>query len=286
MDTMSKTPDGKKWRSVMKKGVIRRDTTGHYYVSWKDEFDVFSALNEGGRGMELSDLTYYNGNLFTFDDRTGVVFKVVDKELLPYRILLDGNGKNTKGMKCEWATVKDGVMYVGSTGKEWTTPKGEFVNNNPLWVKTIDRQGNVGSEDWLDVFTKLRKATGTLYPGYLLHEAVRWNASQRRWYFIPRRASELPYDEESDEERGTNFILSTDEDFGDVTVMRLGEVNPSHGFSAFQFVPYRENEVIALRTQEYKGTIASYIMAFDLDGNMLMEEELVGDVKFEGLEFI
>eukprot|EP01087_Luapelamoeba_hula_P007442 TRINITY_DN1824_c0_g1_i1.p1 TRINITY_DN1824_c0_g1~~TRINITY_DN1824_c0_g1_i1.p1 ORF type:complete len:423 (+),score=82.09 TRINITY_DN1824_c0_g1_i1:169-1437(+) len=287
MDTASKSTEGKKWRSVMKKGILHRDpATRKYTVTWKDEYDVFSALNEAGRGMELSDLTYFNGNLLTFDDRTGLVFKVIEKDLIPWRILMDGNGKNTKGMKCEWATVKDGVLYVGSTGKEWTTGQGVFVNNNPLWVKTIDKFGNVGHEDWLDVYTKLRAATNTKMPGYLLHEAVRWNSLYRRWYFIPRRSSELAYNEEDDESRGTNLILSLDEDFTDIQVMKIGDVVPTHGFSAFQFVPFHDREVIALRTEEHQGKIASYIMAFDLDGKVLLEEEVIGDVKFEGIEFI
>lgn len=29
------------------------------------------------------------------------------------------------GFKCEWATVKDGYLYVGGLGKEWTTTTGE-----------------------------------------------------------------------------------------------------------------------------------------------------------------
>jgi soluble calcium-activated nucleotidase 1 len=41
-------------------------------------------------------------------------------KVIPQHILMDGNGNTDKGFKCEWATVKDGLMYVGSTGKEWT----------------------------------------------------------------------------------------------------------------------------------------------------------------------
>jgi len=287
MDLNSKMPDGKKWRSIFKKGIITRDPdTRRFSVTWHEEVELLSPLNEAGRGMELSDLTYYNGDLFVFDDRTGLMFKIVDKQVIPYRILMDGNGKNSKGQKTEWATVKDGLLYVGSTGKEWTTPKGEFVNNNPQWVKTVDKDGRVLYEDWLDVFETLRRATGTLPPGYLFHEAVRWHPTERRWYFLPRRASTLPYDEEEDELRGTNLIISLNEQFGDVKVTRIGTLDPTHGFSAFQFVPWHENEVIALKTREVKGEIATYIMAFDLDGTILLDEEKIGGVKFEGLEFI
>ncbi|VDO51785.1 unnamed protein product [Onchocerca flexuosa] len=32
-------------------------------------------------------------------------------------------------------TVKDGNLYVGGLGKEWTTTEGVFVNENPMWIK-------------------------------------------------------------------------------------------------------------------------------------------------------
>lgn len=63
--------------------------------------------------------------IITYDNKSyQTVFKVKGEELYPYRILLDGDGEQTKGMKVEWATVKDDLLYVGSTGKEWTTPDG------------------------------------------------------------------------------------------------------------------------------------------------------------------
>jgi len=35
---------------------------------------------------------------------------------------------------------------------------------------------------------------------------------------------------------------------------------PSHGFSSFVFVPFRENEVVALKTEEADGAIATCIL--------------------------
>jgi hypothetical protein len=34
--------------------------------------DVTSVFNDGSRGMELSELAYFNEQLLTFDDRTGI----------------------------------------------------------------------------------------------------------------------------------------------------------------------------------------------------------------------
>ena len=55
----------------------------------------------------------------------------------------DGNGNESNGFKCEWATVKDNELYVGGLGKEWTTPTGEVINFNPMYVKKVSPNGQV-----------------------------------------------------------------------------------------------------------------------------------------------
>lgn len=45
-------------------------------------------------------------------------------KVYPVHILAEGDGRNSKGMKCEWATVKEDKLFVGSIGKEWTNSKG------------------------------------------------------------------------------------------------------------------------------------------------------------------
>ena len=58
-------------------------------------------------------------------------------------------------------------------------------------------------------------------------------------------------------------------------------------FSSFRFIPGTDDElIVALKTEEDKGTIRSYIMAFDIKGKIIMEERLIGPNKFEGIEFI
>lgn len=43
--------------------------------------------------MELSELIVFDGRLLTFDDRTGMVFEIVDDQAVPWLLLLDGNGR-------------------------------------------------------------------------------------------------------------------------------------------------------------------------------------------------
>eukprot|EP00026_Physarum_polycephalum_P009378 Phypoly_transcript_09499.p1 GENE.Phypoly_transcript_09499~~Phypoly_transcript_09499.p1 ORF type:complete len:360 (+),score=24.14 Phypoly_transcript_09499:141-1220(+) len=287
-DRDSKSASG--WESILQNGVLKRDgRTGSYSVEWTDKIHIKSKMNEDGRGMELSDLTYFNNQLFSFDDRTGIVYEIdcEKSQVIARHILVDGNGRNNKGFKCEWSTVKDGLLYVGGLGKEWTNPEGEVVSRDPQYIKTIDINGGIEHVSWVHVYEGLREATGYQSPGYLIHEAVRFNPENRRWYFLPRRASTEAYNDVLDESRGSNMVITTNEVFTDIDVFHVGEKIPSHGFSAFAFVPYRENEVIALKTEELEGAISTYITAFDFSTKeVLMEELKIGDVKFEGIEFM
>lgn len=43
--------------------------------------------------MELSELVTFNGRLLTFDDRTGIVFEIVNNKAIPWVLLMDGDGK-------------------------------------------------------------------------------------------------------------------------------------------------------------------------------------------------
>jgi len=288
-DKDENSKNGDSWQSILKSGELIRDKIGYYSVNWLDEAHIESAINNGGRGMELSDLTYFNNQLLTCDDRIGIVYEVdaEKSQVIARHILVDGDGRSKKGFKCEWTTVKDGLLYVGGLGKEWTKPDGTPISRDPQYVKTIDANGHVEHISWVEVYEALRQATDTQAPGYLIHEAVRFNPFNRRWYFLPRRASKEMYNDMLDQRRGANMVISTDEFFEDIKVSQVGELITTHGFSAFAFVPYRENEVIALKTEEVDGTIATYITMFDLDdGTELLPETKIGDVKFEGIEFL
>ena len=123
--------------------------------------------------------------------------------------------------------------------------------------------------------------------GYIIHESAVWSDIHRRWFFLPRRASKETYEEKADESRGTNLLFTADEHFQDVQVKTIGTVNPTHGFSSFKFIPgTADNVIVALKSQEDGGKIASYILAFNIDGSIILPEKKIGDVKYEGIEFV
>jgi soluble calcium-activated nucleotidase 1 len=124
--------------------------------------------------------------------------------------------------------------------------------------------------------------------GYMIHESGVWSSVHKRWFFLPRRASQETYTELDDERRATNLLYTADDDFSDITMKNVGKLVITHGFSSFKFVPGSNDElVIALKTEEDGPKIASYIMAFRLDNlEVILDEVHVGDHKFEGVEFI
>ncbi|XP_037332997.2 soluble calcium-activated nucleotidase 1 isoform X2 [Pungitius pungitius] len=289
LDKRSRRNQTLAWFSYLRRGHLSVSPSGDKVaVEWDAERVVLeSSLSEKGRGMELSELVAFNGKLYSVDDRTGVVYHIDGDKIVPWVILADGDGSVAKGFKAEWMAVKDQHLYVGGLGKEWTTTEGVFVNNNPSWVKVVGFRGDVQHENWVPVYKSLKAAAGLEPPGYLIHESAAWSEALQRWFFLPRRASKERYEEAADERRGTNLALSCSADFRDILVSRVGPLNPTHGFSSFKFVPNTDDQVIvALKSEEDGDKVATYITAFTLKGRILMPETLIGDVKYEGLEFI
>ncbi|XP_008046494.1 soluble calcium-activated nucleotidase 1 [Carlito syrichta] len=289
LDTESRAQAENTWFSYLKKGYLTLSDSGDKVaVEWdKDPGVLESHLAEKGRGMELSDLIVFNGKLYSVDDRTGVIYQIEGSRAVPWVILSDGDGTVEKGFKAEWLAVKDERLYVGGLGKEWTTTTGDVVNDNPQWVKVVGHRGSVAHESWVSSYNALRAAAGIRPPGYLIHESACWSDTLQRWFFLPRRASHERYSEKDDERKGTNLLLSAAPDFGDVAISRVGALVPTHGFSSFKFIPNTDDQIIvALKSEEDGGTVATYIMAFTLDGRFLLSETKIGSVKYEGIEFV
>lgn len=268
--------------------------------------------------MELSELTLYENRLLAFDDKTGGVFEIITSEVsnqsgqsgdksmkvmpkaVPRFIISEGEGESEKGMKWEWATVKDGLLYMGSFGKEYTRPDGSIVNTNNLWIATIDKRGDVQRIDWNEQYAFVREKLGAAAPGYVIHEAVLWSEKLKKWIFIPRRVSSEAYNDTLDERKGSNKIVLVNEKFTDATVVevKMAELDPLHGFSSAAFVPgTEEKHIMATRSVEEgctddavqeKCKQRSYMVVFDvLTGEVLMDEVKFTDaIKFEGVEFV
>ncbi|XP_004460506.1 soluble calcium-activated nucleotidase 1 [Dasypus novemcinctus] len=289
LDTESRAQKENTWFSYLQRGYLTLSDSGDSVaVEWdKDAGVLESHLAEKGRGMELSELVVFNGKLYSVDDRTGVVYQIEGTRAVPWVILSDGDGTVGKGFKAEWLAVKDEQLYVGGLGKEWTTPTGEVLNEDPEWVKVVGRSGSVRHENWVSSYHALRAAAGIRAPGYLIHESACWSDTLQRWFFLPRRASHERYSEQEDERRGTNLLLSASPDFSDISVRRVGEAVPTHGFSSFKFIPNTDDQIIvALKSEEDGGQAATYVTAFTLDGRLLLPETPIGRVKYEGIEFI
>ena len=234
-------------------------------------------------------------------------------EVFQRHLIADGNGEASKPFKIEWATVKDGLLYIGSFGLEWVED-GQIKHRNPEWVKTIAPDGQIRNINWHPVYQAMRTVTNTTRPGYLWHEAVHWDARSRRWVFLPRKASHgVMYDPLTDEKMGTNMIITSNEDFTDWTVRRFKDntnSDPSvltghsdaafrtltrslyqsneYGFTSIKKLPGSESIYLATKVREVGDEMHTVLCIFDLDGNILSQPNWidVGPEKYEGLEFM
>ncbi|KAK5640782.1 hypothetical protein RI129_009329 [Pyrocoelia pectoralis] len=291
LDTNSKSiTDKDTWYSYLKKGYLSYSPTKETVViTWDHTEPIKLKTNFAlkGRGMELSELVVFDGKLLTFDDRTGMIFEIVNDHAVPWLVLLDGDGRNTKGFKSEWATVKNKVLYVGSMGKEWTTADGVFVNNDPQYVKRISPEGLVVHTNWKDEYNRLREVLDIYWPGYMIHESGVWSDIHQKWFFLPRRCSKDSYNETLDEHRGCSWLISADSNVHGVEATEIPNSVNSRGFSSFKFIPTSDdNVIVALRSEELDGKTSTYITAFTVNGNVLLEDTFISNLKYEGLEFI
>lgn len=311
LDQLSRVPGTKskpKFQSYLLPGVLNYDPTANRYSIDLSAAPrtLISNHNEAGRGMELSELTLYQNRLLSFDDRTGSIFEVLSKNkeesyVVPRFVITEGEGDTDKGMKWEWATVKDNNLYLGSMGKEYTREDGSIANTNNLWIATVDTNGNVERRDWMREYTFVRGLLNAQPPGYVIHEAVLWSEMLKKWIFIPRRVSSDTYDDVLDEKKGTNKVVLVNEDFTEGQVvdiqMKPSDLDPLHGFSTAAFVPNSdERHVIAVRSveedcagpDESACKQRSYVIVFDVvTGVVLMDEVKIDqNIKYEGVEFV
>ena len=306
------------WNSVLKRAKLVRERNGNFTLSFLGDEEVSTEMARKNRAMELSLLVSFGGTLFSACDSTGVLFRIFptsrEREravAVPDRVLVDGPAAtrqtrelSTKGMKAEWATVKDGSLLVGSIGKEWIDGSGHVKHRDPEWVKRLDARGGMVSENWGPAFTALRKAVGTSFPaGYMWHEAIHWFEEERKWVVLPRKAStDTPYSPKADENMGTNLLLLASEDFSEIDVRRLGPLEPAYGFTAVRKLPGKFNSgggnelrhlFVGLKVREEeetdeKGMVTHTKLAvFDLEGRFYTDPPFlhVSDDKYEGLEF-
>lgn len=88
LDHNSKLLDKKNtWQSLLYQGkVVVDESRRNARVNWdKNIQSLQSQISAGGRAMELSDLVLYDERILSVDDRTGIIYEVIDyKSLIPW----------------------------------------------------------------------------------------------------------------------------------------------------------------------------------------------------------
>lgn len=151
LDKQSKKYSKDFWISYLLEGqLIYYPSTKKIVITFEKEKSLLrSSLSFSKRGMELSELIVFNGKLYSCDDRTGVIYQIVPQDgrsdadnssasqeqpkpsnnkslevstnskvfkVLPWVILMDGDGEKEKPFKCEWLAIKNHQLYAGGFG--------------------------------------------------------------------------------------------------------------------------------------------------------------------------
>lgn len=303
-DHGSRHPHKFSWDALLLPGVLTFDTdTQIFHVAFPHApLTLSSSSAYGNRSMELSALEFYRGHLMTFCDRSGLVYYVnlSSSQVQLKTMVRTGDGKKPKPFKTEWATLKDNLLYIGSTGKEWTNPAGEILHQDLKWVKTMDASGRFENLNWENVFDKLREISKTKFPGYLIHEAVVFDHRTRKWVFAPRKLSTtVPYADETDVLLSANTLMIASEDFQEIQMVDVGPLELDWGFTAIKPLPYSHpfgpqprSYFIGIKAKELlvDGEMVhggSKMVVFDITGKLWSDFiYLPGNVKYEGLTII
>lgn len=105
MDSNSvSTQEAHTWISYFKQGYLTYNPNNNRNVSieWdpaNNSIQLKSHFSVNGRGSELSELVTYNGQLITFDDKTGLAYIIEGNVLIPWIIIIDGDGRTTIGIR-------------------------------------------------------------------------------------------------------------------------------------------------------------------------------------------
>nr|AGT96431.1 salivary apyrase [Phlebotomus orientalis] len=287
-DKKSIKEDQKSFTSIVKYGELKHNGE-RYTLSLKSEnLHYFTRYAYNGRGAELSELLYFNDKLYTIGDKTGIVFEVKHGgDLIPWVILSNGPGNQKDGFKAEWATVKDDKLYVGSTGMTFLDKRTGNISKNALWVKEINKEGEVISINWENQYKKVKDAM-RISSGFVWHEAVNWSPRKNIWVFMPRKCSKQQFSAQIEENTGCNQIITANENFSDVKAINIDRaaVDPASGFSSFKFIPNtRNNDIFAIKTIERNGQTATYGTVIDINGKTLLPDKRILDDKYEGIAF-
>ena len=198
---------------------------------------AFSSLQYTNQGREL----------YTCDDRTGIVFEVSipTLELYPRHILPAGDGNTERPFKCKWMAVKGNRHFIGSVGKAWV--EGETVHNDYMWVKVLGGE-RVQSVLWQPTYTLLQEAVGAV-EGYAIHESAQFSEVHKEWFFLPARTSPRPYSENAVGEPG-RVLVRCDEARKKCRSHPIALKEGAEGnFVEFKFIPDGTDSVIvAIRT--------------------------------------
>lgn len=262
--------------------------------------EIVTGYNYFGKGAQFSEIITINNNIYTFCDKTGIMFEIFENgkdiyTVVPKHVLTSGKN-NYNPLKIEWCFKINSFLIIGSHGT--------VINNN------IDRQtlclmdfnkSNISYKTCPNFYEIIKENFNITANGYIIHECMLYDQINSYLYILPRKISENEFDDNIDPTLGNNKFLRCKIEFNnnsleigtEVDIKTVNSTNKSvleliTGFSSAKFVPDTNNtQIMAVKTREFDNKMESYLQIFTTDGEILYElNKLPGGNKYEGIEFI
>ncbi|VDL69351.1 unnamed protein product [Nippostrongylus brasiliensis] len=262
-------------------------------VEWSEgleELILNKTRLKGSKGFEGKQLLVH--------EKSGKVYEIVgDKAFVRQNL----NKPDLQKIAPKWWTVKDGNLYVGSTGMR--------QGNNTHVVKRVSSDGKVVEDlDWTEEYYRIRKGAGygrpegknVIYERYdvILAELIKSSKFCGMWKWVGDMRDRLLFrsiwsfggllwSPTPPSTGGARVLLTADADLQNVEVLDIRSASDrTRGFRDFVFLPKTfETVIVALKVTDVpKEDATCFITVLDIFGNVILDDvPIPGDYQFKGL---
>ncbi|EDR25582.1 hypothetical protein EDI_156970 [Entamoeba dispar SAW760] len=227
---------------------------GSYSIT--EPFDLTEVTSPINKNISFHELINFGNKTYGIDANTGMIFEMHQKTnvdghlyyntLIPRQILPANETDEELPMNIRLGFVKDSVMHV--------------IAKNYI-IAALDNEFRVRWSDWNEVF---KKATSSLKCSSIEFGSVLYSRENYTFSFIPFDCCVNG----ATSGFGCNQIVVTDVEYNELYKITI-PLTPSQRVEAAKFVPYHENEIILLISDQNQPD-SSQLMIYSLNKKILL----------------
>ncbi|KAL7713312.1 Apyrase [Entamoeba marina] len=285
-DNNNKNNDENKFNSHILSGLLNfNNGQWSFTQNDMDSYTVKTTLNYNDKGNELTDIIQFYNGIYVFDEQTGVISELneKDQEIYPRHIIADGNGNKGNGAKLKWSTIVDNILYIGSSGNEILNESGILTQQSKPYIQQIDKTGHIQYMNWEEIYKRITEALSIPEEGVVVNEAVVYAPLSDKWYFAPKICIDNLNDKQL---KSCNQIIELDGQLQSTIISQYTQFDENKGIVSIKLLPFKENTMVYLKCNIIDDEQNSWIGMMDTQGYTLLEEVKIAGHKFKGIEIV